>query len=69
MKSKFGPAALATLLCAQGLLGFAALAAILMKESTPTVAGVAVATAPPAGAGRTWDQRAGATLPAGGSNL
>lgn len=35
MKSKFVPAALVALLYAQGLLGFAAVAAAVMKDSAP----------------------------------
>jgi len=37
MTSKFVPAALAALLYAQGLLGFAAVAAALMKDRAPVV--------------------------------
>lgn len=37
MRSTFVPAALAALLYAQGLLGFAAVAAVLMRDGAPAV--------------------------------
>lgn len=47
MKSKFAAAALASLLYMQGLLGFAAIASVLLKDRADVAASVDAATTPP----------------------